>query len=83
MVSVRTWNLTSNTTLYAKWTINSYTLTVINGTPASAIQNYGTTLQVTASAGTSYTISYNVNGGTSSTPLNQTSTKTFSSWMLD
>jgi len=79
---------TSNITLYAKWTINSYTLTVNpNGgawggktTNSTVTQNYNTTKNLgvpTPPAG--YTVTYNNNGGTS-TQQNSTSTKSFSGW---
>jgi hypothetical protein len=41
--------------------IGGYTLIVTGGTPSSATQNSETTLLVTATIGTSYTVSYNVN----------------------
>ena len=54
--SVRTFDLTSNTTWYAQWSINSYTLTINpnggswGGTTASstATQNYATTKSIAA-----------------------------------
>ncbi|MDR2541273.1 MAG: hypothetical protein LBD11_05965 [Candidatus Peribacteria bacterium] len=61
--------------------VNSYTLTVNPG-GSTYSQNYNTTKSVTAPAGTSYTVSYNVNGGTSTVPSSSTSTKPFSSWSL-
>ncbi len=65
-------------TLYAKWTINEYTLTVSPG-GTTYKQNYNTTKSVTAPAST-YTISFNSNGGSAAS--NMTSTRTFSSWTL-
>ena len=69
---------TANQTLYAKWNINEYTLTVSPG-GATYKQNYNTTKSVTAPAST-YTISFNSNGGSAAS--NMTSTRTFSSWTL-
>ena len=74
-------------TLYAHWTVNSYTLTVNpnggrwNGTTSSSTfrQNYGSTKAIanpTVPAG--YTVTFNGNGG--STPPAQTSSKSFTSW---
>ena len=80
---------TSTTTkvLYAQWKVNQYTLTVNpnggtwNGTTASSTftQSYGSTKAIsnpTAPAG--YKVTFNGNGG--STPVAQTSTKSFTSW---
>ena len=78
---------TSAKTLYAHWTVNSYTLTVNpnggtwNGTTGSSsfTQNYGSTKAIanpTAPAG--YRVTFNGNGG--STPAAQTSTKSFTNW---
>ena len=49
--SARTWNKTSNTTLYARWSVNSYTITFdTNGGSAIAAitQNYGTAVTAPA-----------------------------------
>ena len=80
---------TSSTTLYARWTANSYTLTVNpnggtwNNTTSNSTftQNYGTTKAIanpTPPAG--YKVTFDGNGG--STPAALTSTKTFSKWTL-
>ena len=61
--SVRTFDLTANTTWYAQWTINSYTLTIDpnggswnNSTSVStASQNYATTKSIAAPTRTGYT----------------------------
>ena len=61
--SVREFNLTANTTWYAQWTINSYTLTINpnggswGGTTASstATQNYATTKSIAAPTRAGYT----------------------------
>ena len=49
MTSARDWNLTTNTTLYARWSANTYTITFDtqggNGT-SSATVSYGSTLPV-------------------------------------
>ncbi len=74
-------------TLYAHWTVNSYTLTVNpnggtwNGTTSSSTftQNYGSTKTIanpTAPAG--YKVTFNGMGG--STPAAITSTKSFAGW---
>ena len=74
-------------TLYAHWTVNSYTLTVNpnggtwEGSTGSQqfAQTYGSTKTIsnpTAPAG--YKVTYNGNGG--STPSAQTSTKSFTGW---
>ena len=74
-------------TLYAHWTVNSYTLTVNpnggtwEGSTGSQqfTQTYGSTKTIsnpTAPAG--YKVTYNGNGG--STPSAQTSTKSFTGW---
>ena len=82
-----TYTPTAAKTLYAHWTINSYTLTVNpnggtwNGTTGNSTftQNYGSTKSIanpTAPAG--YTVTFDGNGG--STPAAQNSTKSFTSW---
>ena len=57
MASARNWDIASNTTLYARWTVNQYTVTynsngATGGTvPASANYNYGSTVTVSANTG--------------------------------
>ena len=69
---------TGNITLYAKWKINGYTLTVNPGA-AMYTQNYATTKSVAAPE-SYYTITYDVNGGNSITASK--SVREFSSWTL-
>ena len=79
---------TSNITLYAKWNINSYTLTINpnggkwNSTTnnSSVTGNYNSTKKISNPTPPSYTIKFNSNGGTSAS--SKTSTKSFQSWTL-
>ena len=72
--------------LYAKCTINSYTLTVKpNGgtwnnktTDSTFTQNYNTTKTIAVPTSSKYTVSFNTNGG--STVSSQTASKTFTGW---
>ena len=81
---------TANMTLYAKWNINQYTLTVNpnggtwNNTTGNSTfkQNYGTTKTISnpTIAPKGYTITFNTNGG--NTVATQTTTKSFTNWSL-
>ena len=56
MASARTWNKTSNTTLYAKWTIKTYSITVTVHTSRNSDANYVPQLQaILDTNGTDYT----------------------------
>lgn len=84
----------SNLTLYAQWTINSYTVTYDkNGgssTPSSQSGNYNSSITLRAAitrseaeSGTTYTVSFNANGhGTAPSALTAKvyTTYAFSSW---
>lgn len=84
----------SNLTLYAQWTINSYTVTYDkNGgssTPSSQSGNYNSSITLSAAitrseaeSGTTYTVSFNANGhGTASSARTAKvyTTYAFSSW---
>jgi uncharacterized repeat protein (TIGR02543 family) len=61
--------------------INTSTLT-INPGGSTYIQDIGTTKSVSAPAGGSYIVSYNLNGGESTIPESSTSTQQFSGWTL-
>jgi uncharacterized repeat protein (TIGR02543 family) len=87
MTSARTWNLTANTTLYAYWIGNTYSITTAeNGGNMVADLSYtvtssSQTKSLTAPTYPAYTVSYNANGyGTA--PTSQSSTKPFSSWSI-
>ncbi|TWI62665.1 putative repeat protein (TIGR02543 family) [Desulfobotulus alkaliphilus] len=61
MASAQNWDLTANTTLYAKWTLNSYTVTGTAGTggsidPASQTVTHGQTTTFTVTPDTGYAI---------------------------
>lgn len=67
-------NVTSNRTITALWTANTYTITYNanggSGAPGSQTKIYGQALTLTSATPTTpkrYTITYNVNGGTIST----------------
>lgn len=77
-ISASTRTPASNTTYYAHWTINQYTLTVNPG-GSTYKQNYASTKSVSAPS-QSYTVSYNGNGGTS--PSAQSASRNLSSWSL-
>jgi uncharacterized repeat protein (TIGR02543 family) len=74
-------NAYGNITVTANCQVNNYTLTVNPG-GTTYTQNYNTTRSVPAPTGTSFTISYNVNGGSSAVPPNATSTRPFAVWTL-
>ncbi len=73
-----TYTPTENKTLYAKWTVNSYALT-INPGGETRTGAYASTTSVTA-PNVYYTVTYDVNGGNSINPQN--SQRAFSSWSL-
>lgn len=82
-----------NITLYAQWTIKTYTVSYNanggSGAPSSQTKTHGTDLTLSStkptksSASTTYTVTYNANSGNVS-PANATATKTttytFSTW---
>jgi len=77
-------SITGNTTLYAVWTVNTYTVSYsANGhgtAPSSQTKTYGTNLTlrsfISNATATGYKVTFNANGG-SSTPTAQTSTLTY------
>ena len=77
--------VTANTTLYAHWKANAYTVSYnVNGgtgSIASQTKTHGTnlTLTTTKPTGKSFTVTYNANGGTVSTS-SKTVSQTFTSW---
>lgn len=73
-------------TLYAIWTVNTYTVSYNanggGGAPSRQIKTYGATLTLTSakpSTAKSYTITYNANNGTV-TPASKAVVCTFSKW---
>ncbi len=77
--------VTANTTVYAHWIANTYTVSYnVNGgtgSIASQTKTYDTnlTLTTTKPTGKSFTVTYNANGGTVSTS-SKTVSQTFTSW---
>ncbi|MCR5783124.1 MAG: InlB B-repeat-containing protein, partial [Clostridia bacterium] len=77
--------VTADTTLYAKWTANTYTVAYngngnTGGSTASSSHTYDVAKNLTANGfNRSYTVSYNGNGGTP-TLANNTATATFNGW---
>ncbi len=72
-------------TLYAKWDINKYKLTLnANGgsvTPTSIEANYNAAITLPTATRTGYTVGFNTNGG--SAIANKTSTYTFGGWYTE
>jgi len=78
--------ITGNTTLYAHWTANTYTVTFNanggSGAPANQTKTYGVNLTLTSSVPSTskkYTITYNANSGTCSETSKSVSC-TFANW---
>ena len=77
--------VTANTTVYAHWKANAYTVSYnVNGGTgliASQTKTHGTnlTLTTTKPTGKSFTVTYNANGGTVSTS-GKTVSQTFTNW---
>ena len=80
-----TTKVTANTTVYAHWKANAYTVSYnVNGgtgSIASQTKTHDTnlTLTTTKPTGKSFTVTYNANGGTVSTS-SKTVSQTFTSW---
>ena len=85
--SARTWNIAADTTLYAKWTANSYKVHFDgNGATSGSMSDqsftYGVPQNLTQNAfGRAYTVTYNGNGGTPA-KTSDTATYTFNGWAL-
>ena len=77
--------VTANTTVYAHWKANAYTVSYnVNGgtgSIASQTKTHGTNLTLTTAkpTGKSFTVTYNANGGTVSTS-SKTVSQTFTNW---
>lgn len=78
--------ITQNTTIYAQWTTDTYTVSYNanggSGAPANQTKTYGVDLTLTTSTPTtpkSYTITYNANGGSVSSS-SKTVNCTFANW---
>lgn len=77
-------NVTSNRTITAKWTANTYTVTYNanggSGAPASQTKTHGQDLILSSTKPTaSWTLTYNANGGTVS-PTSKSVSKPFKTW---
>lgn len=77
-------NVTSNRTITAKWTANTYTITYNanggTGAPSSQTKTYGQPLTLSSTKPTaSWTLTYNSNGGTVS-PTSKSVSRPFKAW---